>query len=60
MALSVTDIDQAITAVLTAQSYRLPDGTEVTHANLAELRKLRTQALLEADTTLYHALEVEL
>lgn len=61
MALSVDDIDTAISAVLTAQRYRLPDGTEVTRADLGQLRALRKQAQAEQDdAVLYHDIEVEL
>lgn len=48
MALSVTDVDNAIQAVLKGQSYTLPDGTSVTRANLDSLRHLRDQLQAEA------------
>ncbi len=62
MALSVDTIDQAIEAIATgAQSYRLPDGTEVTRANLDSLRKLRREVEARDDQAVhYHATEVEL
>lgn len=48
MAITSTQVDTAITAVLEgAQSYRLPDGTMVTRASLAELRALRDKLKAE-------------
>ncbi len=42
----IDEIDAAITAVMQGgQSYMLPDGTQVSRANLAWLQSMRDQAL---------------
>lgn len=48
MALTLSDVEAAIAKVATTgQKYRLRDGTEVTRADLAELRALRDQLTAE-------------
>lgn len=47
-ALTLDQIDSAIARVaIHGQSYTLPDGRMVTQANLAELRKLRSEIVAE-------------
>lgn len=48
MAITSTEIETAIRAILTTgQSYKLSNNREVTHANLGELRALRSEMLAE-------------
>ena len=48
MALTVSQVDAAITKVLAGQSYTLPDGTSYTRADLDKLRMLRRELQAEA------------
>jgi hypothetical protein len=62
MAVTSAEVDTAIRHILTAgQSYTLSDGRAVSHANLAELRRLRAELAAEeaseANGGVYHKLE---
>lgn len=62
MAVTASEVDVAIRDVLQGgQSYTLSDGRTVTHANLAELRRMRAELRAEEESEAaggtYHKLE---